>query len=144
MTEIKETFLNDKCRKWYNVKSLFPVEPCYDLREFARGLHFWEFPILNSMLVNKDYQTCHLNGWQHSHQPIRNHVRKSLLTNMEFNMDFTLQPRPPKCCVASSQVQWSPNPGPMLVNLFPWTKWSLFRRRHFIAHFLEWRSSNSD
>ena len=38
---------------------------------------------------NKDFQTWHLIGLQHSRQPIRSHVRKSLLTNMEFNMDFT-------------------------------------------------------
>ena len=35
------------------------------------------------------FQTWHLIGWQHSCQPIRSHVRKSMLTNMEFNMDFT-------------------------------------------------------
>ena len=39
--------------------------------------------MLKSML-----QTWHLIGWQHSHQPIRSHVSKSLLSNMEFNMDF--------------------------------------------------------
>ena len=37
------------------------------------------------MLVNSDFQTWHLIGWQHSRQPIRSHVRKYLLTNMEFN-----------------------------------------------------------
>ena len=46
--------------------------------------------MLKSMLVKKDFQTCHLIGWQHSRQPIRSHVKKSLLTNMEFNMDFTV------------------------------------------------------
>ena len=46
--------------------------------------------MLKSMLFNKDFQTWHLIGWQHSRQPIRSHVRKSLLTNMEFNMDFCL------------------------------------------------------
>ena len=45
--------------------------------------------MLKSMLVNKNFQTWHMIGWQHSHQPIKSHVRKSLLTNMEFNMDFT-------------------------------------------------------
>ena len=39
--------------------------------------------------VNKDFQACHLIGWRHSWQPIRSHVRKFLLTNMEFDMDFT-------------------------------------------------------
>ena len=49
-----------------------------------------EISMLKSLLVNKDFQTWHLIGWQHSRQPIRSHVRKSLLTNMEFNMDFCL------------------------------------------------------
>ena len=44
----------------------------------------------NSMLVNRDFQTWHLIGWQHSRQPIRSHVRKSLLTNMEFKHGFYL------------------------------------------------------
>ena len=44
------------------------------------------------MLANKDFQTQHLIGWQHIHQGIKSHVRKSLLTNMEFNMDFTEKP----------------------------------------------------
>ena len=40
------------------------------------------------MLVNKDFQTWYLIGWQHSRQPIKSHVRKSFLTNAEFDMDF--------------------------------------------------------
>ena len=51
--------------------------------------------MLKSMLVNKDFQTWHLIGWQHSRQPIRSHVRKALLTNMEFNMGFGLVTRSP-------------------------------------------------
>ena len=45
---------------------------------------------VKSMLINKDFQTWHLIGWQHSRRSIRSQVRKSLLTNMEFNMDFNL------------------------------------------------------
>ena len=45
--------------------------------------------MLKSLLVNKDFHTWHLIGWQHSPQLIRSHVRKPLLTNMEFNIDFT-------------------------------------------------------
>ena len=41
------------------------------------------------MLINKDFQTWHLIGTQHSRQPTRSHARKSLFTNMNFNMDFT-------------------------------------------------------
>ena len=51
-----------------------------------RHLYCW---MVKSMLVNKDLPTCHLIGWQHSCQPIGSHVRKSLFTNMEFNIDFT-------------------------------------------------------
>ena len=46
------------------------------------------------MLVNKDFQTRHLIGWQHSRQPIKSHVRKSLLANMEFNIDLLSNPQP--------------------------------------------------
>ena len=46
------------------------------------------------MLVKKDFQTCHLIDCQHSRQPIRSHVRKALLTDMEFNMDLLRDPGP--------------------------------------------------
>ena len=55
----------------------------------ALGLGYLEISMLKSILVNKDFQTWHPIGWQHSRQPIRSRDRKSLLTNMEFNMDFT-------------------------------------------------------
>ena len=55
----------------------------------TRGLRYQEISMLKPTLVNNDFQTWHLIGWQHNRQPIRSHVRKSLLTNMEFNMDFT-------------------------------------------------------
>ena len=42
--------------------------------------------MLNSMLVNKDFLTWLLIGWQLCCQPIRCQVWKSLLTNMDFNM----------------------------------------------------------
>ena len=38
-----------------------------------------------------DFQTWHQIGWQQSRQPIRGHVRKSVLTNMEFNMIILLR-----------------------------------------------------
>ena len=47
-------------------------------------LGYYEISMLKSMLVDKDFQTWHLIGWQHSWQPIRSHVRKPLLTNMDF------------------------------------------------------------
>ena len=37
----------------------------------------------------KDFQTWHLIVWLQSCQPIRSHVWKSWLTNMDLNMDFT-------------------------------------------------------
>ena len=46
--------------------------------------------MLKSMLVNKHVKTWHLIGWHHARQPITSHVRISLLTDMEFNMEFCL------------------------------------------------------
>ena len=34
----------------------------------AWGLGYYEIAMLKSMLVNKDFQTWHLIGWQHSRQ----------------------------------------------------------------------------
>ena len=49
------------------------------------------------MLVNNDFQTWHLIGWQHSHQPIKSLVEKPCLINMEFNMDvYIVTPSPDK------------------------------------------------
>ena len=44
--------------------------------------------MLQSVQFNKNFQTWLLIGWQLCYQPIRCHVRKSLLTNMDFDMDF--------------------------------------------------------
>ena len=63
------------------------------------GYHHTDRPIATSLgpgllihfnvkIANTDFQIWHLISWQHSCQPIRSHVRKSLLTNMDFNMDF--------------------------------------------------------
>ena len=74
--------------EWYLFQliifALFDTSTCVTL-----GQHYEEICMLKSMVVNKYFQTWHLIGWQHSRQPIRSHVRKSLLTSMEFNMDFT-------------------------------------------------------
>ena len=35
---------------------------------------------------NEDVQTWYLIGWQYNHQPIRIHVRQSLLTIMDINI----------------------------------------------------------
>ena len=58
-------------------------------RRATWGLGYYEISMIKSMLANKDFQTWHLIGWQYKRQPIRRHVKKSLLTNMDFNMDFT-------------------------------------------------------
>ena len=44
--------------------------------------------MLNSMLVNKDFLTWLLIGWQLCCQPTRCQVWKSLLTNLDFNMEI--------------------------------------------------------
>ena len=61
-----------------------------DCGNSSLGLGYKEISMLKSMLVNKDFPTWHPIGWQHSH-----HVRKFLLTNMEFNMD-----NPGPCVIA--------------------------------------------
>ena len=51
----------------------------------------WFYPYIPGAWVtkvNKDFQTWHLTGWQLCCQPIRSHVRKSVLINMAFIMDF--------------------------------------------------------
>ena len=40
------------------------------------------------MSVNENFETWLLFGWQLCCQPIRSHVRKFLLTDMDFNIDF--------------------------------------------------------
>ena len=70
-------------RIWVNELDIF-AKNCYrnlvDL-SFQDDIYLClEISILKSTLVNKDFQTWLLIGWQHSHQPIRSYVRKSLLT----------------------------------------------------------------
>ena len=48
--------------------------------------------MLNSMLFNKDFLTLLLIGWRLCCQPIRCHVWKLLLTNMDFNMEISSYP----------------------------------------------------
>ena len=52
------------------------------------GSIYQEISMLKSIFANKDFQTWYLIGWQLCCQPIRKHFRKSLLTNMDFNMDL--------------------------------------------------------
>ena len=54
----------------------------------TRGPDHSAISMLKSMLFSKSFLTGFLTNLQHSCQPIRNHVRKSLLTNMVFDMDF--------------------------------------------------------
>ena len=56
------------------------------------GLDCYEIAMVKSRLVNKDFQTWHLIGRHHSCQPIRSHVRKSLLKSWDFNMDLINNP----------------------------------------------------
>ena len=52
------------------------------------GIKILSLFLLKSILVNTDFQTWFLIGWQHSHQPIRTHIRKSLLTNRAFYLEI--------------------------------------------------------
>ena len=49
--------------------------------------------MLNLMLVDMAFQTWFVISWQHSRQPIRIHVRISILTHMDFDMYFLCYPR---------------------------------------------------
>ena len=51
-----------------------------------------EMSMLKSMIVNKDFQSRNLNVWQHRRQPIRSHLKKSMLVNMDVNIDLTCNP----------------------------------------------------
>ena len=59
--------------------------------------------MLKSMLVNKNFQTWLLIGWQLCCQPIQSQVWKSVLNNMEFIMDFAEQSRP-KCILEYTKI----------------------------------------
>ena len=63
-------------------------------------------PMLKSILINKHFQTWHLIGWQHRRQQIRSYVRKSLLTNIAFNMDFTCNLQPLKIILSYQCACW--------------------------------------
>ena len=57
-----------------------------------RGPGCSEIDITKYMAVNKVFQAWQLIGWQHSRQPIRSQVRNSMLTKMDFNMNFLGNP----------------------------------------------------
>ena len=53
------------------------------------SLWHWSYShisMLKVMLINNNFQTWLLIGWQCNCQPIRSHVRKTLLTNKTFSM----------------------------------------------------------
>ena len=75
-----------KCIHWNDVLSGHP----------SPLIHFYlgpgllgKFHIEINIFVNKDFKTWNLIGCKHSRQPLWSHVRKSLIINMAFNMDFT-------------------------------------------------------
>ena len=53
------------------------------------ALDYYEIFMLTSMLVNKKVQPWHLTGWRLTRQAIKSHIRKSMLTNIHFDMHFT-------------------------------------------------------
>ena len=75
---------------------LYGCRCCYIYIQYHKGAGsvmrqagvYWVNSMLNSMLVNKDFLTLPLIGWQLCCQPIRCQVWKSLLTNMEFSMEI--------------------------------------------------------
>ena len=80
--------LYDEFPVWSIYVSVSGERHCYlgpDAIKLIMCLGFYDIPTLKSMLVNKDFQTLHLIGWQHNRQPIRSHDWKALLSNTEFN-----------------------------------------------------------
>ena len=82
------------------------------------------------MLVNKYFQIWPLIGWQDSHQPIRNHVRKSYLTNMDFTWKLHSNPGRRLQSVEASSVIHSPNWNALLyyAKHYDVIKWKHFPR----------------
>ena len=54
----------------------------------CRVLVYKQISMLKFTSINTDFQTWFPIGWQQSHQPIGSHVRKSVLTSMDFNRDI--------------------------------------------------------
>ena len=77
-----------------NEQSFSNPDPCYALLccgcviASYWGMDYEVKSTLNSMLVNKDFLTWLLIGWWLCSQSIRCQVWKSLLTNMDFNMEI--------------------------------------------------------
>ena len=65
--------------------------------------------MLRSVLTDKDFQACHLIDWQQCSQLIRSHAGKSLLTNMEFNMDFNPGPRGERFAILFNDLHMQPS-----------------------------------
>ena len=62
------------------------------------------------MFVSKDFRIWRLIGWQRRCQPIGSHVRKSLSTNMDFNMIFMPPPLGAGCIMFSGCPSVRPKP----------------------------------
>ena len=72
----------------------------------TRDLGFWHIHRSKSMLVNKDFQSWFLIGWQLSRMSVRSHARKSKLTYLELNIFCDSNPGP--ACISLSTIQWVP------------------------------------
>ena len=91
---VDKTHTKPAAKLWYVAEDLvhrvrIKVSLIYNLQYRGQEYMYYEVLMLKSMLVNKDFQTWLLIGWQHICQPIRSQVKKSLLNNMDFNMDFS-------------------------------------------------------
>ena len=65
-----------------------PVEG-YRFDHTPSGCQLMVTNISVKLLVNKDFHTWLLIGWQHTCQSIRSHVRKCLSIKMDFNIAFS-------------------------------------------------------
>ena len=95
-----QRFLAPKIRIWTNFLKLsewdmrwfWLVKHHADLviiRETWACISLKKLPKLTPILLARNFQTWLVIGWQHSCQPIKSHVRKSLLIYMDLNMDVS-------------------------------------------------------
>ena len=75
---------------WYHGLLMRCSSECSIANGVPRSLDYQEI----AMLVIKNFQTQLLIGWQRIRQPIRSHVGKYLLTNMDIHMDLHYNPSP--------------------------------------------------
>ena len=79
---------NNKRYPHIDLDHIFSITFYVPIKKYIREMDYYEFSTLKPTLINRDVQTWHLTFSWHNRQPIKSHVRKNLLTNINFSMDF--------------------------------------------------------